>query len=431
MSYDLDEPLPPRRPVPKPKPDASSTPLAEGQDTFRASGAGSGSAPLPPSTSFGPRKASAKGDREPRPVSGGPNFFERLVYGKVSSGHLATFCGQFATYQDAGVDLMRTLTSLRKQFGMTALGPVVGRMEAGVRGGDSLAEVMGRETQAFDNLCLAMIRVAEARGGIPETLRTLSKHYEARQRMIRQARSALIQPAIVLSIAAVVVLLLTIYVIPKMVEFIADGLRGKAVELPFPTRVLMSISRFMQGQGWWIVPLTVVTVVFGAFRWYKTAAGKAMFDSLSLYIPILGKVRRLIETGRFARTLAALLHAGVDIGTSLDLTSGVMGLAPFRRAILGVKKLVMDGTELSDALMETNRFPSDVIAIVNSGEESGRLPEALDKLADDYEEKVEYIVKNLGSLIQPILVIGLGGVVLFIVLGVILAYLQMLQSAMG
>ena len=420
MSRDFEGDLPPRRPGPKTR--GERTTLSEGQNTFQPA-----------------KKKAAKASAttnvwntsdDPKPVVGGPNWVERILFGSVSSGQLATFCGQFARYQDAGVDLLRSLASLQKQFSKTALGPVIGRLEAAVRGGESLASAMAREPQAFDNLALSMMRVAEARGGEPETLQRLSRHYEARQRMIRQARSAMIYPSIVLVIALGVILLVTIFVIPKMVEFIADSMRGKGVELPMPTRVLMAISHFMTGQGWWLVPLTLVGAVFGALWSYRTGPGKAAIDALSLYVPILGKIRKKLETTRFARTLAALLNAGVDVGTSLQLTSGVLSLSSFRRAILGVKAEVMQGSELSEALEETRCFPSDVIAIVGSGEETGKLPESLDKIADDYEEQVEYMIRNLGQLIQPVLMVVMGGIVLFIILGVILAYLQMLTSAM-
>jgi len=422
MSRDTEEPLPPRRPSSKTR--APQTTLSEGQNTFEP-------APKKKSKPTPENSSGWETPREPRPVTTGPNWVERILFGSVSSGQLATFCGQFARYQDAGVDLLRSLSSLQKQFSKTALGPVIARLETAVRGGESLASAMAREPQAFDNLALSMMRVAEARGGEPETLRGLARHYEARQRLIRQARSAMIYPTIVLIIASAVVLLMTMFVIPKMVDFIADGLRGREVELPMPTQVLMNISHFMRGQGWWLVPVMVVGTVFGSFWAYRTGPGKAIIDALSLYVPVLGKIRKKIETTRFARTLGALLNAGVDVGTSLQLTSGVLNLSSFRRAILGVKAEVMHGTEMSEALEETHCFPSDVIAIVSSGEETGKLPESLDKIADDYEEQVEYMVKNLGNLIQPILMVVMGGIVLFIVLGVILAYLQMINSAMN
>src|SRR4051812_16318938 len=187
MSTDA-EGIPPRRPRPKPVP----TTMAEGQETFQPASR----------SSKGPKPARRPVD-EPRAIPpGGPSFFERLFFGRVSSGHLSMFCAQFATYQDAGVDMLRSLVSLQRQFAGTALGPVIGRLEASVRGGDSLVTAMAREPQAFDSLCLAMMKVAEARGGEPETLRGLARHYEARQRMIRQARSAMIYPTIVLTIAS-------------------------------------------------------------------------------------------------------------------------------------------------------------------------------------------------------------------------------------
>ena len=373
-----------------------------------------------------------RSDGEPRPVTGpGPTLVERILYGSVSSGDLATFCGQFATYQDAGVDLIRSLTSLQKQFAHRALGPVIGRMQAATRGGDTLADSMTREPQAFDKLCLAMIRVAEARGGIPETLRLLSRHYEARQRMIRQARSAMIYPTFVLTIALTVVLLLSIYILPQFASMLADLARGGRAELPLPSRVLMAFSGFMTRVGWWLVPLAAIGGAFGAVMWYRTDRGKEALDGLSMYVPVLGKIRRKIETGRFARTLGALLNAGVDIGSSLKLTGGVLALPAYRRAVEGTRGMVREGSELSTALGETHRFGYDVIAIVESGEESGRIPEALDKLADDYEEQVEHMVKNLGQLVQPILMVAMGGVVLFIILAVMLPYIQALTSLAG
>jgi type II secretory pathway component PulF len=407
MSQFDEEGLPPKRPRPRP------SSLAEGQETFQ-----------PAVAKPKPKRSSD----EPRPVDGGPSFVERVLFGRVSSGHLATFCGQFARYQEAGVDLLRSLSSLQKQFSKTALGPVIGRLETAVRSGESLASGMAKEPQAFDNLCLSMMRVAEARGGEPETLKGLAKHYEAKQRMIRQARSAMIYPAIVLLIALGVVLLMSIFVIPKMMEFIAEFMRGKNVEPPLPTRILLALSDFMTSHGWWLVPNLLVVSIVGAFQAYRTKPGKLAIDALSLWVPVLGKIRRKIETTRFARTLAALLNAGVDVGTSLELTSGVLNLSSYRRAIEGVKAEVMHGSEMSEALEATRCFPSDVVAIVSSGEETGKLPESLNKVADDYEEQVEYMVKNLGQLVQPILMVVMGGFVLFIILGIFLPYIQMITS---
>lgn len=367
----------------------------------------------------------ARNDRT-REESGGPTWIERIFFGHVSSGHLATFCRQAASYLSAGVGLLKSLDSLETQFAKTALGPVIGRLAMGVRRGDSLGDAMKREPQAFDKLCLSMVAVAEARGGLPETLRKLGEHYEARQRLIRQARGALIYPAIVILLVIAVGGLLTIFVLPKLVGIMEDMVGKGGSDLPLPTRMLISLSHFIQSYGWWFLPLAFFGTIFGVWRLYKTRGGKAMLDHVSLYIPVLGMLVRKIDTTRFARTLSSLLSAGVDYGESLDLTADVLHLTPFAIAVRNSREAVMEGVELSEALDASKRFTPDVIAIINTGEETGQLPETLDRLADDYEDQVNHMVKNLGQLIQPIIVIGLGGVVLFIVLAFVMAYVSVI-----
>ena len=415
MAGERNDATPPRRPKPPRDPDRirpdPPDPPGEGASTFRPT----------------PRKAS-RAPKEPIEVSGGPNWAERLFFGSVGTAHLATFCRQAASYLDAGVDLRKSLASLQTQFARTALGPVLGRVHASINRGDDLAEAFAREPRAFDPLFLSMIRVAEARGGVPETLRQMADHYDARLRLVRQARSAMIYPAIVLIVAAGVVALLTLFVLPVFVSLLEDMTRGGPADLPLPTRALMGFSRFIQGQGWWAVPLALVGASFALIRSYRTTTGKAAMDEAALYLPVFGKLLRKLDTTRFARTLSALLEAGVDIGTSMDLTADVVRLVPFRRALQGARASVMEGAELGQALQASGRFDHDVIAIVDSGEETGKLPESLARLADDYEEQVALMVKNLGSLIQPLIVIGLGGLVLFIILAVLLPYIAMISS---
>jgi type II secretory pathway component PulF len=374
-----------------------------------------------------PRPAVPAGARsEPEAVPKGPGWWERIFFGRVSAGQLALFCRQFAAYLDAGVDLVKALSSLERQFGRTALGPVAGRMLLAVRRGDALGEAMEREPQAFDSLFLSMIRVAEARGGVPETLRMLSQHYEARQNLIRQARSAMIYPIAVLLVAACVVALITIWLLPMFISLLKD-ISGRAA-LPLPSRVLMAFSSFVQTLGWWLVPLVLVLTPIVVYRIYRTHLGKRVMDDLALWVPVLGLLLRKLETTRFARTLAALLGAGVDIGSSLGLTADVMQLDPMRRTLRRARQEVIDGSELSEALAGSRRFGPDVVAIINSGEETGKLPESLEKLADDYEEQVAYMVRNMGQLIQPLLMIVLGGIVLFIILAVLLPYISIITS---
>ncbi len=359
----------------------------------------------------------------------GPNWMERILFGRVSSGQLSQFSRQFAAYLHAGVDFSKALTSLENQFSGTALGPVIGRIQLAIRRGSTLEEAMAAEPSTFSPMYLSMIKVAEARGGVPETLKMLAQTYEARQRLIRQARSAMIYPIIVLFIASGVVALITVFLLPMFMSFLQDF--NRKIQLPLPSRVLMAFSQFVQSFGWWLMPAVMIGTPFLLFRFYKTDAGKALMDRLVLMMPVFGPLCRKIDTTRFARTLSVLLDAGLDYGSSIDLTADVLMMKPIQNAVRSTRPKILAGDDLSATLAASRQFYPDVIAVISSGEETGKLPESLHHLADDYEEQVSLMVKNLGQLVQPILLVFLGGIVLFIILAVFLPYIQMITTAAG
>jgi type II secretory pathway component PulF len=236
----------------------------------------------------------------------------------------------------------------------------------------------------------------------------------------------MIYPVIVLLVAGCVMALITVWLLPMFIDLLKD-VAGKAA-LPLPSRVLMAFSAFIQTLGWWLVPLVAIATPIIVVQLYRTRLGKSVMDELALWVPVLGLLLRKLDTTRFARTLASLLGAGVDIGSSIDLTADVMQLDPYKRTLRRARQAVLDGTELSVALGASQRFGPDVIAIIDSGEQTGKLPESLEKLADDYEEQVAYMVRNMGQLIQPLLMIVLGGIVLFIILAVLLPYISIITS---
>jgi type IV pilus assembly protein PilC len=428
MSRDLhdDEPPKPRRP--RPAGGRSAKPGAGGSDadysTFR---------PNPAGTNGGGKPRSSKKTKSLNPLAenfekpaGGPTWWERILLGRVSTGQLAQFCRQFAAYLAAGVDFSKSLSSLERQFGGTALGPILGRIQLAIRRGSTLEEAMAREPQAFGPMFLSMIKVAEARGGVPETLKMLAKHYEARQRLLRTARSAMIYPVIVITVASLVVALITIFLLPQFARTLKDIAGTK--NLPLPSEILLSISAFVQFIGWWLIPVAMISSPFVLIYIYKTPAGKAIMDRIVLALPVFGSLCRKIDTSRFARTLSVLLNAGVDVGNSIDMTADVLMMTPIRRAVRSARPQIIAGKELSEILDDSRQFSPDVISVIASGEETGKLPESLIHLADDYDEQVTMMVANLGHLVQPILMVFLGGVVLFIILAVFLPIIQMITS---
>ena len=208
---------------------------------------------------------------------------------------------------------------------------------------------------------------------------------------------------------------------------------GPNASLPLPTRVLMAFSDFVQTAGWLLIPAVLIGVPARCSSGSTgRPPGKPVMDRPSCWhARSSASSCRKLDTTRFARTLSALLDAGVDVGSSLDLTADVVHLDPFRRAVRDAKSMVLNGSELSEALDATGRFGPDVIAVVNSGEETGKLPESLNHLADDYEEQVAYMVRNMGQLVQPLLMVLMGGIVLFIILAVFLPYISILTSLSG
>jgi type II secretory pathway component PulF len=439
MTRDASASEPPDPPRKRPASDRSSSPDDESfgaeYSTFRPNPAGSSPKGKPSAgkRSSGRRANSSASSAYVAPSGGfeaparGPSWWERILFGRVSIGQLAQFFRQFGTYLNAGVDYIRALSSLERQFTGTALGPILARIQVAIRRGSTLQEAMAKEPQAFDPMVLNMIKAAEAHGGVPETLRMLAHHFEARLRLIRQARSAMIYPVIVLTVASAVVALVTIFIIPLFAS-ILSSLVGKSGELPLPSRVLMAISAFVGSIGWWLIPLVMVGTPFLLVYLYRTQGGKQVMDRVALAIPVIGTLCRMLDTTRFARTLSVLLDAGVDVGSSIDLTADVMRMSPMRQAVRSSRAKIIAGRELSATLDETRQFTPDVIAIMASGEETGKLPESLAHLADDYDEQVSVLVANLGHLIQPLIVLLLGAIVLFIILAVFLPIIQMITS---
>lgn len=426
MSRDPRDPgaRPPRRERPAPDPSRRPPPLPPQGSTFSPNPTGAaapGAAkPKKPKTNRDPL------DAKPLIVADGPKLWERIFFGRVSTGQLAQFSRQFAAYLNAGVDIRRALGSLEKQFSMTALGPVIGRMQLAIQRGASLEDAMVRETSTFGPMYLSMIRVAEARGGVPETLKMLAKNLEARQRLIRQARSALIYPSIVLFMAGLVAIGMSIFILPIFAGILREY--SQSMSLPLASRILMAFSQFVQYAGWWLMPLCLIGSPFLLVKLYRTPAGKAIMDRAVLWMPVFGLLCRKLDTSRFARTMSALLDAGLDFASSIDLTANVVVMTPIRNAVRAAKEKVLAGRELSETLDASRQFSPDVIAVIATGEETGKLPESLEHLADEYDEQVAVMVKNLGQLVQPMVTVVLGLIVLFIILAVILPIIQLISN---
>ena len=216
---------------------------------------------------------------------------------------------------------------------------------------------MGHEPAVFDHYFLSMMRVGEVRGSVPETLRLLSIEYSSRQRIVRQTKSALIYPAFVIFVSVTVSALLTILVLPPLVNIMRGVIKERRVELPLPTQWLIRLSDFIAAGGWWGIPLTLFGSVALLIGVYRLERGKALLDHVLMRLPVVGGLLWKIDTTRFCRTLSTLLDAGVNIGSSLELTADTLFLVPMRRAVLRARDSIIQGESLSASIELTNRFP--------------------------------------------------------------------------
>lgn len=347
--------------------------------------------------------------------TGGPTLVERILYGKVGTKQLALFYRQMSQYLLAGLDLPMALKGAQKQFRHKALGPVIARMIDGVMTGRSMAEVFQREPQAFDRLAVNMIRAADSRGAVPEILVELAEIQEFRARTVKNIASASIYPIMVLSIATLCLLIIAVFVGPLFNGVIGDLIPpNKRDSLILPTRMLFALNQALMVLG----PLMPIFVIFGTVLgiWlgYKTEAGRTILDELYWYVPIFGKIQKFIDLSRMGRMLGALLEAGVATPKALALTAGVVRLKPFERALLKAEAATKDGDEIAPVFAASGRFPYEVIGLIETGETTGKLPYSLQRIGTDYEERATMMIKNLSTLIQPIVTIILGLVVGFI-----------------
>jgi len=332
-------------------------------------------------------------------------FMPRLP-SRIGIKNIAVFTRQFSVMLDAGLPLVQCLEILGEQQENRKFRDIIQNVRADVESGQSLADSMAKHPAAFDNLYSSMVAAGEAGGILDIILQRLSLYLEKLYKLRSQIRSAMIYPVTVIAIAFVVVWIILWKVIPVFTQLFA-GLGG---ELPWLTRMVVAASNFV-GRFWWLVPPLVFGVVFGFKAYYKTHRGRRVIDGLALRLPVLGMLVRKIAVARFCRTLGTLTSSGVPILDGLQITAKTSGNAIVEDAIMAVRKSVEEGKTLSGPLAETKVFPPMVVQMVNVGEQTGALDQMLSKIADFYEDEVDTAVEGLIKLLEPIMIVFLGGII--------------------
>ena len=341
----------------------------------------------------------------------------------VPQKNVALFTRQFSVMLDAGLPLVQCLEILGSQEPNANFGQIITKVKSDVEQGASLAEAMGKQPKAFDNLYVNMIAAGEAGGILDVILQRLSTYIEKSVRLKSQVKSALIYPVSVIVIACMVVWVILRFVIPVFGQLFA----GVGSEMPALTRYVIAASNIVQNYSIFIA-LVIGALIFALRRYYKTYKGRRVIDGLMLRLPLFGELLRRIAVARFCRTLSTLTASGVPILDGLEITARTAGNAIIEDAIMVVRKHVEEGRTISDPLAQTGVFPAMVVQMINVGEQTGALDQMLSKIADFYEEEVDTAVAGLMKLIEPLMIVILGGIIGVIVTAMYLPLYSILSQ---
>ena len=344
----------------------------------------------------------------------------------VKAKDLAVFTRQFSVMIGAGLPLVQCLDILGNQAEDPNFGAVILATRADVEAGASLADAMKRHPKAFDSLFTNMIAAGEAGGILDAILKRLATYIEKAVKLKSQVKSAMVYPVAVIVIATLVVGAILWKVIPTFAQLFA----GLGADLPLPTRIVIGASNALVKY----MPVIVVVLFASgfAFRWYYgTTSGRMVIDRLTLKAPVLGNVMRKIAVARFCRTLSTLLASGVSILEALEITARTAGNAVIEQAILVTRKSIEGGDTIAGPLKQTEVFPPMVVQMIGVGEATGALDTMLGKIADFYEEEVDVAVAGLLTLLEPLMIALLGGIVGGIVIAMYLPIFSLISQLTG
>ncbi|MBI1189742.1 MAG: type II secretion system F family protein [Tepidisphaera sp.] len=351
--------------------------------------------------------------------------------GGIGAKRLTTFTRQLSTLQDAGLPLLRSLQILESQQKPGKMKNILLGVCEEVEGGSSLSESMGKYPRAFNHLYVKMVNAGEIGGVLDIILQRLAEFMEKAQRLKRKIRGAMVYPVVVVSIAALILTAIMIFIIPKFEEIFKDF----GVALPVLTRWLIRSSRWVAGtNAGQAIPGVVLLLpspilIWGAYKLIRMSGpGRAALDWMLLRVPVFGNLVRKTTIARFTRTLGTLISAGVPILEAIKITKETSGNWVFEKALQGVYDSIREGEGFAGPLRESKTCDAIVVNMIDVGEETGELDAMLLKIADNYDEEVDVAVASLVSLLEPLMVVVLGGIVGTIVVAMFLPLVSMIES---
>ncbi len=344
----------------------------------------------------------------------------------VSTKDMAIFTRQFATMISAGLPLVQCLEILAAQTAKPGFAKVIADVTHEVEAGSTLADALGKNKKVFDDLFRNMVQAGEAGGILDDILLRLAQYIEKADALKRKIQGAMIYPAVVLTVAMGATAFMLIFIIPTFAKMFTDF----GGELPLPTKIVLGASHFLTS-FWWAMAAAIV----GFFVWinwyYKTDSGQKVLDGLMLKIPVLGDVLLKGAVARFTRTLGTLISSGVPILQGLEITARTAGNRVIADAILMARSSIREGETVGAPLKQSGVFPPMVVQMISVGEQTGALDEMLTKIAVFYEAEVDQAVDNLTSIIEPVMIVLMGGIVGGMVVAMYLPMFKLITVVAG
>ncbi len=344
---------------------------------------------------------------------------------KVDEQALTVFSRQFATMINAGLAMVRCLDILAEQTEDKKLQQTLAQIRKDVEGGSTLSNSLAKHPDVFNSLYISMVKAGEMGGVLDEVLDRLAGFMEKDYNLKKKVKAALTYPMVILVLAIGIVIFLVTYILPTFVSLF----EGMSLSLPLPTKILMSITKAFQNV-WAVIAIvgTIIVLAMVISRYVKTAAGKKQYDLLKLNVPVFGLLNKKVAISRFCRTLGTLLSSGVPIMQALEIVGKASGNEIIAQTVSKVRESIREGESIASPLGASGLFPPMVTQMVAVGEETGNLDAMLSKIADFYDTEVEYMLASLTSMLEPIMIVGMGGIVGFIVVSVFLPLYQLIGS---
>jgi type IV pilus assembly protein PilC len=326
--------------------------------------------------------------------------------GGISQKDLVIFTRQFATMIDAGLPLVQCLDILASQLDNLAFRDVLSKVKGKVESGSTLADSLADHPKVFDTLYVQLVAAGEIGGILDTILNRLAQYIEKNEKLKSKVKGAMVYPSVVLFVAVLVTVVLLLFVTPTFEKMFKDF--GGA--MPAPTQVVIDLSKWLQAKGLYL--LVMIAAAVTAFRfWYSNPKGKVQFDQIAIKAPIFGPLIRKVAVARFTRTLGTMISSGVPILDAMEVVAKTAGNAVVERAIRYTKEKISEGKTIVEPLAATKVFPPMVVQMIGVGEATGAMDQMLTKIADFYDDEVDAAVAALTSLIEPVMMVFLGGVV--------------------